>query len=56
MEFREMVQMNLLPGRNRDEDMENGRVDIESVEGEGGMNREGSIDIYVHTHTQTCEN
>ena len=38
------VQMNIFAGRNRDADVENGRVDIEG-EGKGGMNWEIRIDI-----------
>ena len=37
-------QMNLLPGRNRDTDIEKGHVDTVE-EGEGAMNWESSIEI-----------
>ena len=39
-----MVQMNLLQGRNREADIENGCVDTVG-EGEGGMNWEIRFDI-----------
>ena len=41
-----MVQMNLLRGRNRDADKENGSVDT-VWEGECGTNRENTSDIYT---------
>ena len=44
-----MVQMNLLRGRNRDTDIENGHVDTVG-EGEGGMNWE----IRFDTNTLQC--
>ena len=37
---RKMVQMNLVPGRNRDTDVENARVDIA---GEGQVGRTGRV-------------
>ena len=39
-----MVLMNLLWGRNRDEDIEGARVDA-GGDGAGGMNRESSTDV-----------
>ena len=46
MESRKIV-INLLQGRNGDADIENGLVDT-AGEGEGGTDRENSIDIYIH--------
>ena len=41
-----MVQMDLLQGRNRDADVENGLVDTVR-EGKSGINSESGIDIYT---------
>ena len=46
MESRETVLMNLFTGRNRDTDIEKRLVDTEG-KGEGGTNRESSIETYM---------
>ena len=46
MESRKIVPANLLQSRNRDADIEDVLVDA-AGKGEGGTNRESSIDIYT---------
>ena len=43
--------MKYVQGRNKDADVENGLVNTVRV-GEGGMNWESSIDIYILTHVK----
>ena len=44
-----MVQMNLLPEKNRDADIENGHMDTGDGKGRDGMNEESSSDTYTLT-------
>ena len=46
MESRKIVLMNLLQGRNKDSDVQEGLVDTAGEE-EHGTNRDSSTDIYV---------
>lgn len=48
MKPRKMVQVNLVPGMNRDTDVENARVDIV---GKGQVGRTGRVAM---TYTQPC--
>ena len=45
---RKMVQMNLVPGRNRDTDVENARV---GIAGKGQVGRTGRVAMtFIHNH------
>ena len=46
-ESRKMVLITYLQSRNRDRDVENRPVDMETGEGEGRVNWESSIDVYT---------
>ena len=51
MESRKIVLMNLLQGRNKDSDVQEGLVDTAGEE-EHGTNRDSSTDIYILSYVK----